>query len=121
MPARSSTGSRKSRSAASKQRTRIAHKSAGRPVSRGINWNRLPGNWLILIVVVMGVLYVPPLHGYYTQRKETGAAKAQLQQLGKENRALKGRAKALKRDSTIEMEARKLGMVNPTERPFVIK
>lgn len=99
---------------------RIAHKSKGTPVGRGINWNRLPGSWLLLIIVVMAALYVPPLHGYYTQRKETTAAKAQLQHLGKQNRALKKRAKALRRDSTIELEARKLGMVKPDERPVVV-
>lgn len=99
---------------------RVAHKSAGSPVRRGIRWDRLPGNWMIVIVLVMAVLYVPPLHSYVKQRKETTAQKAQLQELGKENRALRARAKALKRDSTIELEARRLGMVKEDERPYVI-
>lgn len=68
----------------------------------------------------MALLYVPPLHSYYVQRKETSAEKAQLQQLGKENRALKARAKSLRRNSTIELEARKLGMVREGERPYVV-
>lgn len=101
-------------------RARIAHKSKGKPVSKGIRWDRLPGSWLLIIVLVMGFLYVPPLHGYYTQRKATGEAKATLQELGKENRELRARSKSLKRQSTIELEARKLGMVKPDERPFVI-
>lgn len=108
------------RGSGKKQRPRVAHKSAGKPISKGIRWDRLPGNWLLVILLVMGALYVPPLHGYYTQRKETSQAKATLQDLGKENRELKKRAKALKRDSTIELEARKLGMVKPDERPFVV-
>jgi cell division protein FtsB len=99
---------------------RIAHRSAGRPIRGGIRWDRLPGNWLIAIVLAMTVLYVPPLHSYYTQRKQTSAQKAQLQSLGKENRALRARAKALRRDSTIELEAHKLGMVKNGERPYVI-
>jgi hypothetical protein len=101
-------------------RMRVAHRSAGRPIRRGIRWDRLPGNWLIVIVLLMAVLYVPPLHSYYKQRKQTSAEKAQLQSLGKENRALRSRAKALRRDSTIELEARKLGMVKNGERPYVI-
>lgn len=113
------SGKRK-KTAARGPKARVAHKSAGRPIAKGIRWDRLPGNWLVVILLVMGVLYVPPLHGYYKQRTETTAAKANLQQLGKENRALKARARALKRDSTIELEARKLGMVNPDERPFVV-
>jgi len=68
----------------------------------------------------MAFLYIPPLHSYWQQRKETTAAKVTLQELGKENRALKARSKALRRNSTIEMEARKLGMVKADERPFVI-
>ncbi|MFY9487461.1 MAG: septum formation initiator family protein [Solirubrobacterales bacterium] len=75
---------------------------------------------MIVIVLVMAVLYVPPLHSYVKQRKETTAQKAQLQELGKENRALRARAKALKRDTTIELEARRLGMVKEDERPYVI-
>lgn len=106
--------------AGKRQRVRVAHKSKGRPVSKGINWDRLPGSWLLLILLVMAILYVPPLKGYYEQRKSTSAAKAHLQELGKENRALRARAKSLKRESTIELEARKLGMVSPDERPFVI-
>jgi cell division protein FtsB len=101
-------------------RMRVAHKSSGTPIRRGIRWDRLPGNWLVLIVLVMAVLYVPPLHSYVKQRHETTAAKAQLQDLGKQNRALKSRARALKRNSTIELEARKLGMVKQDERPYVI-
>jgi cell division protein FtsB len=40
--------------------------------------------------------------------------------MGKENRALRARARSLKKESTIALEARKLGMVSPEERPFVI-
>lgn len=114
------SGKRKGKASPRGKKTRIAHKSAGVPIARGIKWERLPGSWLLVIVLVMGVMYVPPLHGYYKQRKETSAQKATLQELGKENRALKTRARALKRESTIELEARKLGMVKPDERPFVI-
>ncbi|MFY9468937.1 MAG: septum formation initiator family protein [Solirubrobacterales bacterium] len=80
----------------------------------------MPGNWMIVILLVMAVLYVPPLHSWVKQLKETAAQKAQLQQLGKENRALKARARSLKRNSTVELEARKLGMVRPDERAYVI-
>lgn len=104
-----------------KQRVRVAHKSKGRAVSKEISWDRLPGNWLIVILLVMAVLYVPPLKGYYEQRKATSAARAHMQQLGKESRALKARARSLKKESTIELEARKLGMVNPDERPYVVE
>jgi cell division protein FtsB len=113
-----SKGSRKSKKP--KQRVRVAHRSEGKPVSKGIRWDRLPGNWLIVILLVMGALYVPPVKGYYEQRKATSEAKSHLQDMGKENRALRARARSLKKESTIALEARKLGMVAPDERPFVI-
>lgn len=113
-------GSGKRKAQASKQRVRVAHRSAGKPVSRGIRWNRLPGNWLVVIVLVMAALYVPPLKGFYEQRKSTSQAKATLQQLGKENRQLRARASALKKQSSIATEARRQGMLTPDEKPFVV-
>jgi hypothetical protein len=104
----------------SKTRVRVAHRSAGRPVSRGIQWDRLPGNWMVVIVLAMALLYIPPVNSYIQQRKATTEQKAQLQELGRENRELKQRARALRRNSTIELEARGLGMVRPDERPYVI-
>lgn len=111
---------RKPRAEGGRPRIRIAHKSAGRPFRRGLRWERLPGSWLVAIVLVMGVLYVPPVHSYVKQRQQTSAQKAELQRLGKENRALLARSRALKRNSTIELEARKLGMVKQGERPYVV-
>lgn len=107
-------------SAPQRARVRVAPKNSGSPVSRGIRWDRLPGNGMVAIVLVMALLYIPPVNSYIAQRKATTEQKAQLQQLGKENRALKKRAKSLRRSSTIELEARRLGMVKADERPYVI-
>lgn len=104
-----------------RKRARVAHRSAGRPISKGVAWERLPGNWLLVILVVMAALYVAPLKDLYEQRKATSEARQTLQQLGRENRELRARARALKRESTIATEARKLGMVSPGEKPFVIQ
>ena len=113
-------GKRRTRRVSSREQIRVGHRSRGRPIRPGIRWDRVPGGWLVAIVLVMAALYVPPLHSYYQQRKETSAQKAQLQRLGKENRKLRARAKALRRASTIELEARRLGMVKDGERPYVI-
>ena len=92
----------------------------GTPISQGIRWDRLPGNWLVVILLVMGVLYVQPLQGTTSSARRRAQRRRHLQELGKENRALKTRARLAEEESTIELEARKLGMVNPDERPFVI-
>jgi len=115
-PARGRGGGRPARG-----RLRIGPRGSGRPIRPGIRWDRLPGAWLLAILVVMALLYVPPLHSYVEQRRATTAARAQLRQLGIEHKALEKRARALKRSSTIELEARKLGMVKPGERPYVVK
>jgi hypothetical protein len=117
---RSATGTSSSRAKSQKRPVRVAHRSKGTPISKGINWDRLPGSWLTVILLVMAVLYVPPLKGLYEQRKATAGARATLQQLGKENRVLKARARELRRESSIATEARKFGMVSPDEKPFVV-
>lgn len=114
------TRAQRKRGSGKRARVRVAPKGSGTPVSRGISWKQVPGNWLIVFVLVLGFFYIPPLKGFYEQRKATSAAKVSLQRLGAENRALKSRARALKRESTIATEARKLGMVAPNEKPFVV-
>jgi hypothetical protein len=106
---------------APRARVRIAHKSKGSPISRGVAWTRLPSVWLTAIIILMTAFYYPPLKGLYEQRKATSAAKATLQDLGRKNRELKRESAALKRQVTIATEARKLGMISPDEKPFVVK
>lgn len=103
------------------RRARIAHRTAGPAVRSGsINWERAGRAGLVVMLLVIGYLYVAPTRTYIAQRHEATAQRAQLQRLGREHRALKLRALALTRDSTIELEARKLGMTRPDERPYVI-
>lgn len=93
-----------------------------RPVRRGsIDWDRLGGRWALAVVAVMLLLYIGPLQNYLRQKSEADAKKTELHQLTSENARLKARAKALTRDSVIELEARRLGMVRADERSFVVK
>jgi cell division protein FtsB len=82
---------------------------------RSIDWERLGGRWALL------VLYIAPLQNYLRQRGESDAKRSELRALQAENARLKTRAKALTRDSVIELEARRLGMVRADERSFVVK
>ncbi len=66
-------------------------------------------------------LYVGPLHSYVTTRQQASERRAQVEELRKENRELRARRAALKDPSVLEEEARKLGMVRPGERSYVVR
>ncbi|MBJ7347878.1 MAG: septum formation initiator family protein [Thermoleophilaceae bacterium] len=107
----------------SKGRLRIARAGAAntRTLRRGsLRFGRIANRWTLAVVALILLFYIAPVHNYMRQRGETSAKKEELRQLGIENRQLRQRAKALTRDSVIELEARKLGMVRVNERPFVI-
>lgn len=117
-------GAAASNSRARHGRPRVAARGARgvRPVRRrSIEWNRLGGRWALAVVVLMLALYVAPLQNFLRQRSDTTAKQAELRQLTAENAQLKARAKALTRNSVIELEARRLGMVRADERSFVVK
>ncbi len=107
-----------------RRRARIARRGTPglRPIRRGsIDWERLGGRWALAVVALMLVLYIAPLQNYLRQRGESNAKRTELHALQAENARLKARAKALTRDSVIELEARRLGMVKADERSFVVK
>ena len=107
----------------SKGRLRIARNGAAntRALRRGsLRFDHIANRWTLAVVALILLFYIAPVQNYMRQRGETSAKKEELRQLGIENRQLRQRAKALTRDSVIELEARKLGMVRVNERPFVI-
>lgn len=103
-------------------RVRIAHKTTGEPIrSGGLHWDKISRYGLMVALAVVAMLYIGPTKTYLQQRDVATEQRAEMQRLSKEHWELKRRAKALRRDVTIEMEARKLGMVKPNERPFVVE
>lgn len=106
-----------------KGRLRIARRDAAntRTLRRGsLRFDRVANRWTLAVVALILLFYIAPVQNYMRQRSDTSAKKEELRQLGIENRQLRQRAKSLTRDSVIELEARKLGMVRVNERPFVI-
>jgi cell division protein FtsB len=97
---------------------RSAH--AGQP-GRGIRWDRV--GRIVLLVVLVGIagLYIGPLHSYWSTRHEAQAKRVEVQRLERENQRLKARRTALGSKGTLEKEARRLGMVRPGERPYVVR
>lgn len=65
-------------------------------------------------------LYVNPITAYYDTWQEAKTKRAEVADLRAENERLKERRADLRDPLLLEQEARKLGMVQAGERPFVI-
>ncbi|MGZ4269768.1 MAG: septum formation initiator family protein [Solirubrobacteraceae bacterium] len=89
--------------------------------ARGIRWDRI--SRLALLVVLVGIvgLYVGPARSYFSTRAEVAHRNAEVAQLKRENRRLRARRDALRNAGALERDARRLGMVRPGERSYVLK
>jgi len=114
--------------AAARSRTRTSGADAPRPKpravaggARGIRWDRV--GRVALLVVLFGVvaLYVGPSISFFHTWREAKARRGAVHQLQVENRRLRARRLALRDPRTLEREARRLGLVKPGERPFIVK
>lgn len=76
---------------------------------------------LMLVGVLVVALYVNPLRTYVATSREASTKRAEVAELQREHRALVRRQAELRRRGSIETEARRLGMVRPTERAYVVK
>ena len=66
-------------------------------------------------------LYVGPARSYLGARQEARQRSAEVSELKRENARLRARRAALRDPQALEREARRLGMVRPGERPYVIE
>ncbi|MDW5594955.1 septum formation initiator family protein [Conexibacter stalactiti] len=85
-----------------------------------VRWDRVGRVALLLLLVGVVALYVQPARSYVSTWRDSNAKHEQLRQLEVEHEALSRRAGALREPRTIETEARRLGMVRPGERPYVV-
>jgi cell division protein FtsB len=76
---------------------------------------------LLFVGLLVVLLYVNPLRTYVATRQEAHTKRAEVAALQREHRSLVRRQAALRRPGAVETEARRLGMVRPTERAFGVK
>jgi len=93
-------------------------RAAARP---NIRWDRLGRVFLLGVLFVILLMYVSPLTRWVTQKNTAKEDTAELHQLQATNTELKAKLKSLQSPQALELRARKLGMVKPNERPFVIE
>jgi cell division protein FtsB len=86
-----------------------------------VRWDRLGRVALLVVLAVILLLYVGPARSYIETWGEAKAKRAEVQRLEAESRALRERRAELRRESTLVREARRLGMVRPGERAFVVR
>jgi cell division protein FtsB len=85
-----------------------------------VRWDRVGRVALLTVLLLVAVAYVGPARSLLSTWRESGAKQAQLHTLQREHDALLRRARALRDPRTLQAEARRLGMVKPGERSYVI-
>ena len=94
--------------------------AAARKRSTTIRWDRVGRVALLTTLVVILGLYISPAKRWWEQSRAAGEQQQELSALGRQNRQLKRRVRALRSPGALEREARRLGMVRSGERSFVI-
>jgi cell division protein FtsB len=78
--------------------------------------------WLVLAVAALvGFLYYRPLSTYVETKREVSGRAAEVRELRSELKALERRLAGARERDAVERQARRLGMVKPGERLFVVK
>ena len=93
----------------------------GRAAAARIRWDRLGRVALLLVLLGVIALYVNPLRSYVSTWNEAKSRSAEVAELKRENEKLRARKDQLRNGRALEREARRLGMVKPGERAYVVE
>ena len=119
--ARSATR-RESQAAVPQPRPSRPRAAAGRGRrATGIRWDRVGRVALLLVFAFIVFLYVGPAKTYVATLKESSQRSGEVQRLSVDNQRLRARRAALRNPAVLEAEARRLGMVRPGERPYILE
>jgi cell division protein FtsB len=91
------------------------------PRGRAIRWDRVGRVALLLVLGLLVLLYIRPASSYVSTWRESKQRQAEVQRLERESARLRGRRAALRDNDALELEARRLGMVKPGERAYVVR
>jgi cell division protein FtsB len=86
-----------------------------------VRWDRIGRLALLFVGLLLIYLYINPLRTYVSTWQEARTKRAEVSRLQHEHRALLRRSRELRAPGSIETEARRLGMVKPDERAYVIR
>jgi cell division protein FtsB len=92
-----------------------------RRTSRRRSRSALALRWIgALVLVVIAVGYVQPLRAYRDAQDEVAARQAQVDRIARANARLEERLAEAETAGFVEREARRLGLVKPGERLYII-
>ena len=74
-----------------------------------------------LVFLAIAFAYVHPLRSYLDARAKVAARRAEVKELARKKRELSERAALAGTSAFVEREARRLGLVKPGERLFIVK
>lgn len=86
-----------------------------------IRWDRVSRVALLVVLLVLVYLYAGPARSYWDTVQQAKQRRAEVAALKRENDRLRARRDALRSPGALEREARRLGMVKPGERPYIIE
>ena len=84
--------------------------------------SRLALRWLAVgAILLVGLLYARPLRSYLQTKHELAGRAADVQALKAERRTLQRRLAQSSSAEALTMQARRLGLVRPGERLYIVK
>jgi len=86
-----------------------------------VRWDRIGRLALLFVGLLLIYLYINPLRTYMSTWQEARTKRTEVTQMQREHAALVKRARELRAAGSIETEARRIGMVRPDERAYVIR
>jgi cell division protein FtsB len=72
-------------------------------------------------IVLLGFLYWKPVHTYLSTRQELHQRQLEVSNLGAQRRQLEQQVRAVGSGRALVREARRLGLVKPGERLFIVR
>jgi cell division protein FtsB len=85
-----------------------------------VRWDRIGRVALVLVLFGVLVSYLNPVVNLISAWRDSKSGEQQLAQLKREHADLEQQVRSARDPLTLEREARKLGMVEPGERAYVI-
>jgi cell division protein FtsB len=101
--------------------SRRPSRRASRKRPRRLTRPARPLRWIgLVILLAVAVGYVQPLRAYRDARADVTAQRAEVERIARANVALQQRIAEAGTAAYVEREARKLGLVKPGERLFIV-
>lgn len=85
-----------------------------------VRWDRVGRVALLVVLCAVALAYVGPARSLLSTWRTSNAKQAQLHALQREHAVLLQHARQLRDPRTVQAQARRLGMVRPGERSYVV-